>query len=66
MGYVKPGTWYEEAVKEAIVLGDDTDTTACITGGVAGLMFGYDQIPPRWVEVLRNKDAVEELLSRML
>ena len=53
---------YEEAVKQAIMLGDDTDTTACVTGGLAGILFGFDNIPNRWYHALRGKEAVESLI----
>ncbi len=33
---------YEDAVKQAVALGNDTDTTACITGGLAGIVFGAE------------------------
>lgn len=56
---------YEEAVKQAVMLGDDTDTTACVTGGLAGILFGEEGIPARWRKTLRGREAVEELLSRL-
>lgn len=49
---------YEDAVKRAIMLGDDTDTTACVTGGLAGILFGFDNIPSRWYEALQGKSEV--------
>lgn len=57
---------YEDAVKRAVSLGNDTDTTACILGGLAGIAFGYDSIPERWINTLRQKASVEELLSKLL
>lgn len=56
---------YEEAVKGAIALGDDTDTTACVAGGLAGIWFGVDGIPERWMDALRGKDCVEKLIERV-
>lgn len=56
---------YEEAVKQAVALGNDTDTTACITGGLAGIYFGYKAIPERFIRDLRDKKRVEQLLERM-
>jgi len=53
---------YEYAVKRAVLLGDDTDTTACVTGGLAGILFGYQEIPKRWRDALKGKAAVETLL----
>ena len=57
---------YEDAVKQAVALGDDTDTTACITGGLAGIRFGYEAIPKRWRDELRSKELVDELLNKLL
>ena len=34
------GTDYEDAVRNAISIGGDSDTIACITGGIAEVMFG--------------------------
>lgn len=54
---------YEHAVKAAIALGDDTDTTACITGGLAGIVFGHDGIPERWQNSLLERERADELLD---
>ena len=59
---MKHATSYEEAVKQAIMLGDDTDTTACVTGGLAGILFGFENIPSRWYNALRGKENVENLI----
>ena len=56
---------YEDAVKLAIMLGNDTDTTACVTGGLAGILFGFHNIPSRWYDALRGKQEVESLIGRM-
>ena len=53
---------YRDAVLKAINLGDDTDTTGAVTGGLAGIIYGYDQIPKEWIEKLKNKDLIEEVL----
>ena len=57
---------YEETVKAAISLGEDTDTTACIAGGIAGLKFGLKSIPERWRENLRGSDIYEPLLEKLI
>jgi ADP-ribosylglycohydrolase len=36
---------YSEAVLKAVNLGEDTDTTGAITGGLAGIYYGYENIP---------------------
>lgn len=57
---------YEAVVKAAIALGDDTDTTACIAGGVAGIRDGVGAIPARWLEQLRGQEIIVPLLERLL
>ena len=59
-------TTYEETVKAAISLGDDTDTTACIAGGIAGLKFGVEAIPKRWRDDLRGREIYEPLVEKLL
>lgn len=59
---VTQSTSYEDAVKTAIQYGNDTDTTACIAGGLAGIYYGYENIPTRWMEQLQGKDQWIPLL----
>lgn len=53
---------YKDCVLKAVNLGHDTDTTAAIAGGLAGIMYGYDNIPKDWIEKLQRKDLIEECL----
>lgn len=53
---------YRECVLAAVNLGDDTDTTACVAGGLAGILYGREAIPPEWLATLRGKDAIEACL----
>lgn len=57
---------YEKAVKAAVSLGNDTDTTACIAGGIAGLKSGINTIPARWREQLRGREIYEPLLDKVI
>lgn len=57
---------YEAIVKAAVALGNDTDTTACVAGGIAGVRFGLSGIPSRWLDALQGKELVEDLLARLL
>lgn len=56
---------YEETVMKAVNLGSDTDTTAAISGGLAGIIYGYEAIPAEWREVLTRKNAIFELCSKL-
>lgn len=53
---------YEAIIKAAIGLGHDTDTTACIAGGIAGLRFGLEGIPIEWQHGLRGKTTLAPFL----
>ncbi len=57
---------YEEVIRASIALGNDTDTTACVAGGIAGLRDGLDAIPIRWREALRGQDLFSPLLTGLL
>ena len=60
---------YRDAIERAVRLGHDTDTTAAITGGLAGLRWGVDEraggIPADWLGALRGKEIVEGLVARL-
>lgn len=53
---------YEECVLKAVNLGDDTDTVAAIAGGLAGIKYGIENIPKKWIDNLINKELIEDCL----
>jgi ADP-ribosylglycohydrolase len=57
---------YEAVVKAAIALGHDTDTTACVAGGIAGLRDGATAIPARWRDGLRGQELLAPLSAALL
>lgn len=57
---------YEQVVRAAISLGHDTDTTACVAGGIAGIRDGIAAIPAQWRAQLRGMDLVRPLLEQLL
>jgi len=57
---------YEYVVLAAIALGNDTDTTACVAGGIAGLRGGLSEIPARWRDGLRSREIVEDLAKELV
>lgn len=54
---------YKEAVLEAVNLGEDTDTTAAIVGGIAGLYYGLEDIPKDWLDKIAKLDYIKELIT---
>lgn len=57
---------YKECVLKAVNVGDDTDTTAAIAGGLAGAMYGYDYIPKTWRETLIKREYIEGLCEELI
>lgn len=57
---------YEDGVKRAVLLGNDTDTTACVAGGLLGIRYGVQGIPDRWLSMLREREQAAALLRRCL
>ncbi|MEU9316016.1 ADP-ribosylglycohydrolase family protein [Streptomyces sp. NPDC048295] len=43
---------FESSLAAAVDAGGDTDTVAAVTGGLAGAVYGFGAIPPRWTEPL--------------
>lgn len=56
---------YEETVLKAVNLGEDTDTTAAISGGLAGIYFGMENIPKKWIEKLVRSNDIKDLAKRL-
>ena len=55
---------FRDSVLCAINLGFDTDTLAAITGSLAGILYGFDNIPTDWVKDLKNKDYLDEMINK--
>ena len=52
---------YESCVLKAVNLGEDTDTVAAVVGGLAGIYYGLDNIPSKWVAQIARLDYIKEL-----
>jgi ADP-ribosyl-[dinitrogen reductase] hydrolase len=59
-------TNYPDVVRFAIGLGNDTDTTACVAGGIAGIRDGIAGIPLQWRVDLRGQALYQPLLNRLM
>ena len=55
---------YAATVLAAVNLGDDTDTTGAVVGGLAGLYYGEAAIPEAWLQVLARRADIENLAQR--
>lgn len=55
---------YSDGVLAAVNLGEDTDTTGAVTGGLLGLRFGIDAIPTTWQHQLARYGDIVALCGR--
>ena len=53
---------YKDCVLKAVNLGGDTDTIAAIAGGLAGIIYGYRNIPAEWVNNLQAKKIIDDCI----
>lgn len=59
-------TSFREAVLVAANLGDDADTTAAITGQIAGAFYGVDNIPTHWQNLLYQGTEIKDIALKLL
>jgi ADP-ribosylglycohydrolase len=50
----------------AVNLGLDTDTTGMVAGGLAGLVYGLEEVPRQWLESLARKKEIDDLIDRFV
>jgi ADP-ribosyl-[dinitrogen reductase] hydrolase len=50
-----------ESLLIAVNLGEDTDTTAAVTGGLSGVHYGFESIPRDWVTPVLRRDDILKL-----
>lgn len=55
---------FSESIIGSINLGEDTDTIGAITGSIAGIIYGYENIPKSWLSKLKRKDYLIDLSNK--
>ena len=55
---------FKDSVICSIYLGFDTDTLAAITGSLVAILYGYEDIPKDWINDLRKKDYLDEMIDK--
>lgn len=56
---------FAEAVILAANLGEDADTTAAITGQLAGALYGLNGIPESWLATLTWRERIESMAGQL-
>lgn len=64
---------YEKCVRAAINLGYDTDTTAAVAGGLAGIYYGFEKIPNYYLKnlakatwIFKSAQLLQNVVSKQL
>ena len=55
---------YKEAIIASTNIGGDTDTIGAIVGSMAGIYYGFENIPSNWLDKLQRRDYLMELVDR--
>jgi ADP-ribosyl-[dinitrogen reductase] hydrolase len=50
---------FEEAIRNVVSLGGDTDTNAAVAGAIAGARDGVGGLPPAWLDRLQDREDLE-------
>lgn len=58
----RDGDGYTDVIRRACVLGGDTDTIACIAGGLAGIYYG---VPENLIDTLLLKKRIENVALKL-
>lgn len=56
---------FEDGVTRVIMLGNDTDTFAAVSGALLGSHFGYESIPDRWKGKVINFEYINKLAENL-
>jgi ADP-ribosylglycohydrolase len=57
---------YEECLRLAVAFGNDTDTTACVAGGLGGIYWGVSGIPGDWLADMAGRGVALPIIARLL
>jgi ADP-ribosyl-[dinitrogen reductase] hydrolase len=57
---------FEEGLIAAVNLGGDSDSIGAVFGQIAGVYYGFDSIPERWVKAVKTWETVDALIERFL
>ena len=53
---------YKDTVLQAVNLGSDTDTTAAVVGGLAGIYYGLNDICEAWINNIVKGEMIKKLI----
>jgi ADP-ribosylglycohydrolase len=57
---------YKKAVQTAVNITGDSDSVGSVAGGILGAKLGIEAIPVSWIDNLREKEKLEEIVVSLL
>ena len=57
---------FEDALVQAINNGNDSDSVGAVCGQIAGAYYGYDAIPRRWIEAVKDWEKLDAMFDEFL
>lgn len=54
---------FSESIVGAINLGEDTNTIGSLVGSAAGIIYGYETIPKKWIISLNEVEYIEDVID---
>lgn len=61
--FFKYDSW-ERGALAVVNRGGDSDTAGAIYGALAGVFYGVDDIPPRWVDGMQNSRVIFDIAMK--
>ncbi|KAL4895110.1 ADP-ribosylation/Crystallin J1 [Aspergillus ambiguus] len=62
--FFKYESWADGALA-VVNLGGDSDTAGAVYGGLAGAFYGFELIPPQWIEGMVRKDLIGDIATKL-
>jgi len=59
-------TSFQDGMLAAVNLGGDSDSIGAVYGQIAGAFHGYDAIPEKWLEKIKDRKKVNSLIESLL
>jgi ADP-ribosylglycohydrolase len=57
---------YKKAVQTAVNVTGDSDSVGSVAGGILGAKLGIEAIPVSWIEALKEKEKLEEIVGPLI
>jgi len=57
---------YKKAVQTSVNITGDSDSVASVAGGILGARLGIEAVPVSWIEALKEREVLEEMVSPLI